>query len=89
MATNALDSELARFCDPPRFARAARRHRRAFAWEPQGWIPLGIHVVNPEHARGFSYGDRLNPEPPALVEPIRHAHDFSLESRDGVFRNVT
>jgi hypothetical protein len=58
-------NDLNDLCDPHRFAQVAARHRKAFAWQPQGWIPLGIHVVNPEHARGLDldYGAWLNPEP--------------------------
>jgi hypothetical protein len=54
---------LERFCDPARFAEIAGLHRRAFAWQPQGRIPLGIHVVDPAHARGLDYGAWLDPEP--------------------------
>ena len=54
---------LERRADPRRFAEIERRHRRAFAWEPQGWIPLGIHVANPEYVKGLSYDRWLDPEP--------------------------
>jgi len=46
-----------------RFDEIARLHGNAFNWRPQGRIPLGIHVVDPEHARGLSYSEWLNPEP--------------------------
>jgi len=49
--------------DPEHVARVRRRHQRAFAWEPQGWIPLGIHVVNPAHMSGLEYEQWLEPEP--------------------------
>jgi hypothetical protein len=54
---------LDRFYDPGRFAEIARLHQRAFAWQPQGRIPLGIHVVDPSHARGLDYDAWLDPEP--------------------------
>ena len=47
--------------DPERFARVAELHRKAFAWEPQGWIPLGIHVVDPAHSADLSYDNWLDP----------------------------
>ena len=47
--------------DPARFAHVAELHRKAFAWEPQGWIPLGIHVVNPAHSEGLDYDNWLDP----------------------------
>jgi len=49
--------------NPPRFDEIARLHVNALNWRSQGRIPLGIHVVNPEYARGLSYADWLNPEP--------------------------
>jgi hypothetical protein len=54
---------LDRFCEPARFEDIARLHRRAFAWQPQGRIPLGIHVVDPAHARNLDYRAWLEPEP--------------------------
>jgi hypothetical protein len=54
---------LDRFYDPGRFAEIARLHRRAFAWQPQGRIPLGIHVVDSARARGLDYAAWLEPEP--------------------------
>jgi len=48
--------------DPRHTALVRQRHQRAFAWEPQGWIPLGIHVVNPEHMSGLEYERWLEPE---------------------------
>lgn len=48
--------------NPRHTALVRQRHQRAFAWEPQGWIPLGIHVVNPEHMRGLEYERWLEPE---------------------------
>jgi hypothetical protein len=61
MSVRAL--KLDRFCDPGRFAEIARLHQRAFAWHPQGRIPLGIHVVNPAYAQGLDYDRWLDPEP--------------------------
>jgi len=37
---------LERFWDPARAEQVARLRRRAFTWEPQGYIPPGIHAVN-------------------------------------------
>ena len=54
---------LERLCNMDRFRRVERLHRRAFAWEPQGYIPLGIHIANPDHAADLTYDDWLNPEP--------------------------
>jgi hypothetical protein len=54
---------LDRYCDPGRFAEIARLHRRAFAWEPQGRIPLGIHVVDSSRATELDYAAWLEPEP--------------------------
>ena len=45
------------------FEEIAQLHTKAFRWEPQGRIPLGIHVVNPEYAKGLDYNEWLNPEP--------------------------
>jgi len=55
-------SELERLNRPERFAQVAERHRKAFAWQPQGYIPMGIHVVNPDHSSGIDYRQWLNPE---------------------------
>lgn len=52
-----------RLHDPDRAAEVARLHRNAFAWKPQGWIPLGIHVVDPGHADGIDYSRWLDPAP--------------------------
>jgi len=49
--------------DPQRFARVAERHRKAFSWEPQGYIPLGVIVNDPAHLAGISYARWLEPEP--------------------------
>ena len=54
---------LERLCNMDRFRRVERLHRRAFAWEPQGYIPLGIHIADPGHAAALTYDDWLNPEP--------------------------
>jgi len=48
---------------PDRFAEVARLHKNAFAWKRQGRIPLGIHVVNPNHTDGIDYSQWLNPKP--------------------------
>jgi hypothetical protein len=63
MTTHLSASLLDALCDPERFTRVAARHRRAFAWQPQGWIPLGIHVVDPRHWPDIAYRDWLDPEP--------------------------
>jgi hypothetical protein len=55
--------KLDRFYDPGRFAEIARLHRRAFGWQPQGRIPLGIHVVDSSRAVGLDYAAWLDPEP--------------------------
>ena len=54
---------LQRSSNQSRFEEIAGLHENAFNWLPQGRIPLGVHVVNPEHAQGLSYSDWLNPEP--------------------------
>lgn len=54
---------LAGLNQPDRFAQIASRHANAFAWQPQGYIPLGIHVVDPGHFEHLTYRDWLNPEP--------------------------
>lgn len=48
--------------NPKRFEEIARLHANAFAWKPQSRIPLGIHVVNPEHQGEFEYENWLNPK---------------------------
>ncbi len=55
-------SELDRLHDPTRFDEIERLHQRAFAWQPQGQIPLGIHVVNPDYAKDLRYEQWLDPE---------------------------
>ncbi len=56
--------DLTRYHDPERFAQVAQRHLSAFDWQPQGWIPLAVHVVNPEYGRGLDYKNCwLDPEP--------------------------
>jgi hypothetical protein len=62
MLMHGLAADLERLNRPERFAQVAERHRKAFAWEPQGYIPLGIHVVNPDHSSGIDYRQWLNPE---------------------------
>ena len=54
---------LQRSSNQSRFEEIAQLHENAFNWLPQGRIPLGVHVVNLEHAQGLSYSDWLNPEP--------------------------
>jgi len=49
-----------RLNDPERFARVAERHLKAFQWEPQGWIPLGLIVNDPRHSRGISLGQWMD-----------------------------
>ena len=46
---SARDLDLDHLSEPDRFAKVARLHQSAFAWKRQGRIPLGIHVVNPNH----------------------------------------
>ena len=49
--------------DPARFAEIERLHGNAFSWQRQDRIPLGIHVVNPEHTEGLVYQEVwLKPE---------------------------
>ena len=49
--------------DEARFLEIAERHRRALEWEPQGWIPLGLIVSDPEDTRGLTYDQWLDPAP--------------------------
>ena len=51
-----------RLNDPARFALTAERHRNAFRWVQQDWIPLGVIVNDPAHSAGLSYDDWLEPE---------------------------
>ncbi len=54
---------LENYYNPKRFQEIEQLHKNAFDWQGQGRIPLGIHVVNPEHGKGLSYNDVwLNPE---------------------------
>ena len=53
--------------DERRFALTADRHRNAFAWTPQDWIPLGIIINDPAYLEGISY-DRWT-DPAAFYEP--------------------
>ncbi len=57
------DDVLNAACHPCRFAEIAEKHRKAFAWQPQDYIPLGIHVVDPRHFSSVTYSDWLNPLP--------------------------
>jgi hypothetical protein len=63
VTTSANNGDLSALYDPDRFATVAARHTNAFSWRPQGWIPLGIHVVNPEHAGRLDYRQWLDPAP--------------------------
>ena len=47
---------------PDHFAAVADRHRKAFAWEGQGYIPLGVMVNDPAHSAGLTYDRWLQPE---------------------------
>ena len=47
--------------NPQRFEQIEERHRNAFAWRRQSYIPLGIWVVNPEHAANVDYRQWLEP----------------------------
>jgi len=60
---SADNPHLDHLCKPDRFVEVANLHQKAFAWEPQGRIPLGIHVANPEYAKDLDYSEWLNPEP--------------------------
>lgn len=54
---------MAQYNDPQRFAQIEQLHTNAFSWRKQDHIPLGIHVVNPQHSKGLSYPDIwLKPE---------------------------
>ncbi|MDP6114522.1 MAG: hypothetical protein QGG53_21880 [Planctomycetota bacterium] len=57
-----LTSDLERLNNPQRFAQIEQMHRRAFSWQRQGYIPLGVHVANPQHIRGVDYSQRLDAE---------------------------
>ena len=46
--------------DQARFQRVARRHLDAIAWEPRGYIPLGIIVNNPANVEGIGYDQWLD-----------------------------
>ena len=50
-----------RLNDPVRFALVADRHVKAFRWEKQDWIPLGLIVNDPRHSEGITYDQWLNP----------------------------
>jgi hypothetical protein len=60
---NAIDHKLEHLHNPCRVQHVAALHTRAFNWEVQGAIPLGIHVVNPDHGAGLDYRDWLDPRP--------------------------
>ena len=49
--------------DDERSEQVERLHGNAFAWRPQGRIPLGIHVVDPGRLAGLTYDQWLEPEP--------------------------
>ncbi len=51
------------FYDGARDERVRQLHRRAFAWEPQGRIPLGIHVAHPQYSKELTYDRWLDPKP--------------------------
>ena len=48
--------------DPDRFEKVARTHLNAIAWQPQGYIPLGVIVQDPAHNEGISYDQWLDSE---------------------------
>lgn len=54
--------ELNEFHDPARIKEVEQLHVNAFNWQRQDYIPLGIWVVNREHARNLNYSDWLQPE---------------------------
>ena len=49
--------------DAGQMARVEQVHHNAFAWKSQGYIPLGVWVVNPDHARSLDYRQWLEPAP--------------------------
>jgi len=51
-----------RLNQPERFARVAERHMKAFRWEKQGWIPLGLIVNDARRSQGITLSQWLNPE---------------------------
>ena len=51
-----------RLNDPARFAQIAERHLRAFRWEKQDRIPLGLIVNDPKYSQGITLDQWLNPE---------------------------
>ena len=57
-----ISSQLDRLYDPTRFDQIEQLHQRAFAWQPQERIPLGVHVANPDYAKDVSYEQWLDPE---------------------------
>ena len=59
---NEIRAELEQLYRPERFAKIEQMHRRALSWKPQGYIPLGVHVADPEHIQGVDYSQRLEPE---------------------------
>lgn len=58
----AIRADLEKLNNPQRFAEIEQMHRRAFSWQPQGYIPLGVHIANPEHLKGVDYSQRLDAE---------------------------
>jgi len=60
---NELDRQLERLNAPARVQEVANLHTNAFSWESQGTIPLGIHVVNPDHGKDLDYRDWIDPRP--------------------------
>jgi len=54
---------LERYNNPQRFSQLEQLHNKAFSWQEQSWIPLGIHVINQDYSKGLSYPDVwLKPE---------------------------
>ncbi|MDP6059362.1 MAG: hypothetical protein QGH33_10750 [Pirellulaceae bacterium] len=63
MKRQPTDMKLDDLYDPQRVAQVEQRQRNAFGWHPQNYIPLGLWVVNPDHARQLDYRQWLEPAP--------------------------
>ena len=58
-----LTRNIERLNAPERWREVSHRHTAAFAWQPQGHIPLGLHVVDPHHGANLDYHDWLEARP--------------------------
>ena len=63
MPETVVSSGLADLHDPQHVQRVRERHCKAYRWEPQNYIPLGIHVADPAHVAGIGYDQWLDPAP--------------------------